>query len=86
LHLGLNILPRTRLHSKRLANDNKEPFLERLSREHEDIYKAILRRDADAARAAMRLHLSNSRERMRRAYEAAAAELSNGPAAVNAPP
>jgi DNA-binding FadR family transcriptional regulator len=86
LHLGLNILPRTRLHSKRLANANKEPFLERLSREHEDIYKAILRRDADAARAAMRLHLSNSRERMRRAYEAAAAELSNGPAAVNAPP
>ena len=86
LHLGVNILPRTRLHSKRLANDNKEPFLERLSREHEDIYKAILRRDADAARAAMRLHLSNSRERMRRAYEAAAAELSNGPAAVNAPP
>ncbi len=57
-----------------------------MSREHEDIYKAILRRDADAARAAMRLHLSNSRERMRRAYEAAAAQLSHGPAVVTARP
>lgn len=74
LHLGVSILPRTRLHSTRVVNDNKEPYLERLSREHEDIYKAIVRRDADAARAAMRLHLSNSRERMRRAYEAAEAE------------
>lgn len=77
LHLGVSILPRTRLHSKRVVNDNKEPYLERLSREHEDIYKAIVRRDADAARAAMRLHLSNSRERMRRAYEAAAVEALN---------
>ncbi|WP_273822762.1 FadR/GntR family transcriptional regulator [Pseudomonas asplenii] len=70
LHLGVSILPRARLHSTRVANDRTEPYLERLSREHEDIYQAILRRDADAARAAMRLHLSNSRERMRRAYEA----------------
>lgn len=77
LHLGVSILPRTRLHSTRVK-DNSEPYLERLSREHEDIYKAIVRRDADAARAAMRLHLSNSRERMRRAYEAAAVEALNG--------
>ena len=77
LHLGANILPRTRLHSKRLENDRKEPYLERLSREHEDIYIAIVRRDSDAARAAMRLHLSNSRERLRRAYEAADAAALN---------
>ncbi|SDU95820.1 FadR/GntR family transcriptional regulator [Pseudomonas mucidolens] len=70
LHLGVSIIPRTRVHSTRLVNDKKEPYLERLSREHEGIYQAIARRDADAARAAMRLHLSNSRERMRRAYEA----------------
>ncbi|OOV99478.1 FadR/GntR family transcriptional regulator [Pseudomonas sp. MF4836] len=79
LHMGVSIIPRTRLHSKRLVNDAKEPYLERLSREHEDIYQAIARRDADAARAAMRLHLSNSRERMRKAYEAfdAAAALTS---------
>jgi len=68
LHLGLSIIPRTRLHSTRHTSD-AGPYLERLSREHEDIYKAIARRDSDAARAAMRLHLSNSRERMRKAYE-----------------
>ncbi|HVE51407.1 MAG TPA: FCD domain-containing protein [Casimicrobiaceae bacterium] len=33
-------------------------------REHQDIFHAIIRRDADAARAAMRTHLSNSRERL----------------------
>ncbi|WP_277964545.1 FadR/GntR family transcriptional regulator [Pseudomonas sp. RIT-To-2] len=76
LHMGVSILPRVRVHSARVR-DNNEPYLERLSREHEDIYTAILRRDADAARAAMRLHLSNSRERMRRAYEAAGAEVLN---------
>jgi len=71
LHLGLSIIPRTRVHSARHM-PNAEPYLERLTREHEDIYQAIARRDADAARAAMRLHLSNSRERMRRAYETTA--------------
>ena len=34
-------------------------------REHEAIYEAIRRGDAAAARAAMFMHLSNSRERMR---------------------
>jgi GntR family transcriptional repressor for pyruvate dehydrogenase complex len=36
--------------------------MNRLSREHEEIYDAIARQDSDAARAAMRLHLTNSRE------------------------
>jgi hypothetical protein len=48
-------------------------YLERLNREHEDIYNAIARKDAEAARAAMRTHLSNSRERLRRAQEGMAA-------------
>jgi GntR family transcriptional repressor for pyruvate dehydrogenase complex len=38
---------------------------EHMHREHEDIVDAIARHDADAARAAMRTHLSNSRERLR---------------------
>jgi DNA-binding FadR family transcriptional regulator len=37
-----------------------------MHREHEDIVEAIARQDADGARAAMRTHLSNSGERMRR--------------------
>ncbi|HQZ08290.1 MAG TPA: FCD domain-containing protein, partial [Burkholderiaceae bacterium] len=34
-----------------------------------NIFAAIRNRDADAARAAMRTHLSNSRERLRRTQE-----------------
>lgn len=41
----------------------------RLNRDHEDILTAIVRRDPDAARAAMRIHLSNSRERLRQSSE-----------------
>ena len=44
-------------------------YLRRVNREHEEIYEAIARRDPDSARAAMRLHLTNSRERLRRAQE-----------------
>ncbi|MDD0845131.1 FadR/GntR family transcriptional regulator [Pseudomonas sp. Gutcm_11s] len=70
-HLGTSIIPRTRLNSARLAHDDEKHYLARLSREHEDIYEAIARQDADAARAAMRLHLTNSRERLRQAHEEA---------------
>ena len=45
-------------------------YLRRVNREHEEIYEAIARHDPEAARAAMRLHLTNSRERLRRAQEA----------------
>lgn len=70
-HLGTSIIPRTRLNSARLAHDDEKRYLARLSREHEDIYEAIARQDADGARAAMRLHLTNSRERLRQAHEEA---------------
>lgn len=69
-HLGTNIIPRARLNSARLAQDDPAHYLERVIHEHEDIYSAIARRDAESARAAMRTHLSNSRERLRRAQEA----------------
>jgi GntR family transcriptional repressor for pyruvate dehydrogenase complex len=68
-HLGTNIIPRARLNSARLAQDDPAHYLERVIHEHEDIYSAIARRDQEAARAAMRTHLSNSRERLRRAQE-----------------
>lgn len=71
-HLGTSIIPRTRLNSARLAHDDQQHYMKRLSREHEEIFDAIARQDADAARAAMRLHLTNSRERLRQAHEEAA--------------
>ncbi len=68
-HLGTNIIPRSRLNSARLAKDDPAIYMERVLNEHEDIYNAIARKDPDTARAAMRTHLSNSRERLRRAQE-----------------
>jgi DNA-binding FadR family transcriptional regulator len=70
-HLGTSIIPRTRINSARLAHDDQQRYLNRLSREHEEIFEAIARQDSDAARAAMRLHLTNSRERLRHAHEQA---------------
>jgi GntR family transcriptional repressor for pyruvate dehydrogenase complex len=70
-HLGTLVIPRTRVNTARLAQEERSEYLRRVGREHEDIYDAIARGDADAARAAMRTHLSNSRERLRRAHETA---------------
>jgi len=65
-HLGSAAIPRTRINSARIAEEGREQYLARVNREHEDIYDAILRQDAEAARVAMRTHLGNSRERLRR--------------------
>jgi GntR family transcriptional regulator, transcriptional repressor for pyruvate dehydrogenase complex len=66
-HLGTNIIPRSRVNSAKLAQDDPAAYMERVSREHEDIFNAIARQDPESARAAMRTHLSNSRERLRQA-------------------
>jgi len=68
-HLGAAIIPRTRINSAKLADEDRMVYLARVNLEHEDIYEAIRRQDAESARAAMRTHLSNSRERLRRAQE-----------------
>ena len=65
--LGNAIIPRARLNTVELEQDKPADFNERVSREHDDIYRAIERRDPEAARAAMRTHLSNSRERLQQA-------------------
>ena len=72
-HLGAALIPRTRVNSPRVAMEDLPQYLRRVNREHEEIYDAIARRDSDAARAAMRLHLTNSRERLRRAQAATGA-------------
>ena len=74
--IGVVLIPRTRLDTSRLAPTQDESYLQRINQEHEDIYAAIVRQDADAARAAMRMHLTNSRERLRRAADVAETTLS----------
>ncbi|MEJ7686022.1 MAG: FadR/GntR family transcriptional regulator [Variovorax sp.] len=69
-HLGTTIIPRTRIAAIR-THDPRGEYLSRVNREHEEIYAAIARGDSESARAAMRIHLTNSRERLRLAQEAA---------------
>lgn len=69
-YLGTMIIPRTRLNTADRAPEGRLAYLERVHLEHENIFDAIRRQDAEAARAAMRTHLSNSRERLRRSQPA----------------
>lgn len=67
-HLGLEVIPRTRISSSWLNVEQRAKHLQKVNQEHQDIYAAIERRDSEAARAAMRIHLVNSRERQRLAH------------------
>ena len=69
---GTQIIPRARLQPPGPADADHLAYLRRVNAEHESIYDAIAAGDADAARAAMRTHLSNSRERRRRAAKGGA--------------
>jgi GntR family transcriptional regulator, transcriptional repressor for pyruvate dehydrogenase complex len=66
-YLGTMIIPRTRINTLQTAPEGRLVYLQRVHGEHESIYNAIRNQDPDAARAAMRTHLSNSRERLRNA-------------------
>ncbi|MEY4413810.1 MAG: hypothetical protein RIQ53_1103 [Pseudomonadota bacterium] len=64
--LGSGIIPRARLaEDDAEARQRQRVFLRRVNAEHEAIVEAIAAGDAEGARAAMRMHLSNSRERRR---------------------
>jgi DNA-binding FadR family transcriptional regulator len=65
--LGTALIPRARLDTPGLERERPADYLDRVNGEHRAIYDAIARQDPDAARAAMRTHLSNSRERLRQA-------------------
>ncbi|MEX8518673.1 MAG: FadR/GntR family transcriptional regulator [Leptothrix sp. (in: b-proteobacteria)] len=65
--LGSTIIPRERLASPESVSEERRVYLRRVNGEHESIYDAIVSQDPDSARAAMRTHLANSRERRRRA-------------------
>jgi GntR family transcriptional regulator, transcriptional repressor for pyruvate dehydrogenase complex len=65
--LGVMIIPRARLDVERAFDAARQDYLRQVNAEHRSIYLAIASHDAEAARAAMRTHLTNSRERRRSA-------------------
>jgi DNA-binding FadR family transcriptional regulator len=70
--LGSMIIPRARLAPVEPPSTEHRQYLRWVNGEHESIFDAIAAQDPDAARAAMRTHLANSRERRRRAQADAA--------------
>jgi DNA-binding FadR family transcriptional regulator len=69
LNLGVVIIPRSRLDSARLFHDEPLHYEQRMQSEHEQIYQAIFNQDTECARAAMRLHLQDSREYLHQARQ-----------------
>jgi GntR family transcriptional regulator, transcriptional repressor for pyruvate dehydrogenase complex len=67
--LGGMMIPRARLEPPGPLTPDRQAYLRRVNAEHESIVDAISRQDPEAARAAMRTHLANSRERRRRLGE-----------------
>jgi len=67
--LGAGAIPRARLDPAAAPDDERQAYLRRVNAEHESILDAISNQDVEAARAAMRTHLANSRERRRRAAQ-----------------
>jgi DNA-binding FadR family transcriptional regulator len=67
--LGGMMIPRARLEPAQPITPERQAYLRRVNTEHESVVDAISRQDPEAARAAMRTHLANSRERRRRLAE-----------------
>ena len=68
-HLGTKLIPRTRMNSAYTGQSNRSTYLAGINAEHQQIFDAIVSRQVDAARAALFLHLSNSRMRLREAQK-----------------
>ena len=76
-HFGSMLIPRNRIASIHIPTRDPD-YLKRVNREHEEIFSAIERQDADSVRAAMRIHLTNSRERLRLAQRLAQEQQAAG--------
>jgi GntR family transcriptional regulator, transcriptional repressor for pyruvate dehydrogenase complex len=61
--LGGTMIPRARLGEAQPVTGEREAWLRRVNEEHDNILHAIERQDPEAARAAMRTHLANSKAR-----------------------
>ncbi len=66
--LGSGQIPRAKLPATQQA-EQRQAYLRTIHLEHEGILQAITSQDSESARAAMRIHLGNSRERRRRAAQ-----------------
>lgn len=64
--LSPGLIPRARLAHGSESSAGRVAYLKRVHQEHESIYNAIRNQDIDSARAAIRTHLSNSRDRLRK--------------------
>jgi len=80
--LGAMIIPRARLDPAAKPDEERQAYLRRVNAEHESILDAIANQDVEAARAAMRTHLANSRERRRRAAQNVAGTPAATPAST----
>lgn len=69
--LGTGAIPRGRLENAVPLHPDRLLYLRKVYEEHESILNAIETQDAEAARAAMRTHLSNSRDRLKKRESAA---------------
>ncbi|WP_421684605.1 FadR family transcriptional regulator [Stutzerimonas urumqiensis] len=69
-HLGTKLIPRTRMNAAYSERKDRLAYLDLLYLEHEKIYDAISIGSPESARAAMFLHLNNSRQRLYRAHDA----------------
>jgi GntR family transcriptional regulator, transcriptional repressor for pyruvate dehydrogenase complex len=68
-HLGTATIPRTRVFPIQ-GEEERLNYLKVVHQQHSDIYTGIQRKDPEAARTAMRAHLTRSYDRLRRAAEA----------------
>ncbi len=68
--LGGSMIPRARLKDAEGSGPERQSYLLRVNAEHENILRAIERQDPESARAAMRTHLANARERRQMAEQA----------------
>jgi DNA-binding FadR family transcriptional regulator len=71
-YLGEVLVPRARVPTHRFDATSLQDYLRRISGEHQQIVDAIEAGDGDAARAAMRLHLGGSRDRLAQGAKAKA--------------
>ncbi|HMS27873.1 MAG TPA: FadR/GntR family transcriptional regulator [Burkholderiaceae bacterium] len=69
MYLGTMVIPRTRVNTPNSAPEGRQMYLQRVHGDHENIFNAIRNQDAESARAAMRTHLVNSKERLRKSQE-----------------
>ncbi|MCQ2030196.1 FadR family transcriptional regulator [Stutzerimonas zhaodongensis] len=80
-HLGTKMIPRTQMNSAYASNEERLAYLEMVHHEHDSIFAGIAMQSPDSARAAMFLHLNNSRERLRRTRMAKTTTLQSPPEA-----